>query len=83
LGNECNNMKRNDFIKAGALTGVTTLLAGANAFAKIITENDMNKLVDANGNYIQQSLPYNENFLKPYMDTETKHLHYAFHHGGP
>ncbi|HEX3024082.1 MAG TPA: hypothetical protein VHP12_02630 [Chitinophagaceae bacterium] len=39
-------------------------------------------MVDANGNYIQQSLPYSESFLEPYMDAETMHLHYTFHHGG-
>jgi Fe-Mn family superoxide dismutase len=38
--------------------------------------------VDTNGNYIQQALPYNETFLEPYMDAETMHLHYTFHHGG-
>ena len=38
--------------------------------------------MDSNGTYIQQSLPYNENFLEPYMYPEIMHLHYAFRHGG-
>ena len=42
----------------------------------------MDKLVDENGNFIQQKLPYAENYLEPYMDAETLHLHYTFHHGG-
>lgn len=29
-----------------------------------------------------RTLPYNENFIEPYMDAETLHLHYTFHHGG-
>ena len=29
-----------------------------------------------------QPLPYAENHLEPFMDEETVHLHYAFHHGG-
>ncbi len=58
------------------------MLATNNTFAQNLTNNDIDKLVDANGNYIQQALPYNENFLEPYMDAETMHLHYAFHHGG-
>lgn len=37
--------------------------------------------MDANGNFVLQPLPYAENF-EPYMDSETLHLHYTFHHGG-
>ncbi len=75
-------MKRKDFFKAGALIGAASLLPANNAFAQNLTNNDIDKLVDANGNYIQQALPYTENFLEPYMDAETMHLHYTFHHGG-
>lgn len=53
-----------------------------NAFTQNLSNNPTDKLVDANGNYIQQSLPYSESFLEPYMDAETMHLHYTFHHGG-
>ncbi len=41
----------------------------------------MDKLIDKDGNFALQSLPYNENFLEPHMDEETLHLHYTFHHG--
>jgi Fe-Mn family superoxide dismutase len=75
-------MNRKKFLKAGSFAGVATLLGTGNAFAKNLTNNDIDKLVDANGNYIHQALPYNENFLEPYMDAETMHLHYTFHHGG-
>lgn len=75
-------MDRKKFLKSGTLAGAATLLTTCNAFAKNLTDNPIDKLVDANGNYIQQALPYSENFLEPYMDAETMHLHYTFHHGG-
>ncbi len=64
------------------MVGAASLITHNNAFAQNLTNNNIDKLVDANGNYIQQALPYNENFLEPYMDAETLHLHYSFHHGG-
>jgi superoxide dismutase, Fe-Mn family len=75
-------MNRKGFLKSGTLAGAATLLSTSNAFAQNLTDNPIDKLVDANGNYIQQALPYSENFLEPYMDAETMHLHYTFHHGG-
>lgn len=75
-------MNRKDFLKSGTLAGAATLLSSRNAFAQNLTDNPIDKLVDANGNYIQQALPYGESFLEPHMDAETMHLHYTFHHGG-
>lgn len=75
-------MKRADFLKSGVLVGAASLINTNKAFAQNLTNNNIDKLVDANGNYIQQALPYSENFLEPYMDAETLHLHYTFHHGG-
>ena len=75
-------MNRANFLKSGSLLGAATLLATTNAFASNLADNNIDKLVDANGNYLHQPLPYNENFLEPYMDAETMHLHYTFHHGG-
>ena len=75
-------MNRKKFLKAGSLAGAVTILGSTNAFAKNLVYNDIDKLVDGSGNYILQPLPYNENFLEPYMDAETMHLHYTFHHGG-
>lgn len=75
-------MKRSDFLKTGTLLGTSTLFSVTNAFAQNLQNNDIDKLVDVNGNYIQQALPYTEGFLEPYMDAETMHLHYTFHHGG-
>ena len=75
-------MNRAIFLKSGVLVGAASLINTNNAFAQNLTNNNIDKLVDANGNYIQQALPYSENFLEPYMDAETLHLHYTFHHGG-
>lgn len=76
-------MNRKEFLKSGTLFGAAALvLPTTNAFAENLADNSIDKLVDANGNYIQQTLPYSENFLEPYMDAETLHLHYTFHHGG-
>ncbi|GGF28584.1 hypothetical protein [Flavobacterium limi] len=58
------------------------VLPTANAFSNNLAHNNIDKLADADGNYIQQTLPYNENFLEPYMDSEMLHLHYTFQHGG-
>lgn len=75
-------MNRKDFLKTGALTSAATVIGTNNAFSQNLTDNNIDKLVDANGNFVQQPLPYSENFLEPYMDSETLHLHYTFHHGG-
>ncbi len=75
-------MNRKDFLKSGSLASAATLIGTRNAFANNLINNDIDKLADANGNYILQPLPYNENFLEPFMDAETMHLHYTFHHGG-
>jgi len=77
-------MNRKDFLRSGTLIGAATVFSAgnANAFTQNLTDNPIDKLVDVNGNYIQQPLPYNESFLEPYMDAETMHLHYTFHHGG-
>jgi Fe-Mn family superoxide dismutase len=66
----------------GTLSGAASLLVNQQAFAGNLTNNSIDRLVDADGNYLQQPLPYSENFLEPYMDAETMHLHYTFHHGG-
>jgi superoxide dismutase, Fe-Mn family len=75
-------MNRKDFLKTSAILGGATLLPNNSAFTQNITENGIDKLVDADGNFALQPLPYTENFLEPYMDEETVHLHYTFHHGG-
>lgn len=75
-------MDRGEFLKTASLVGVTSLLASKNAFAENLLYNKIDKLADENGNFILQPLPYSENFLEPYMDSETVHLHYTFHHGG-
>jgi len=75
-------MNRKDFLRTGTALGAITLLPLNNAFTQSLASNSIDKLVDGNGNFIQQPLPYSETFLEPYMDAETLHLHYTFHHGG-
>ena len=74
-------MDRKEFLQNTAMIGVTILPTGS-LLAEKVSANQIDKLTDESGNFVQQSLPYNENFLEPYMDAETLHLHYTFHHGG-
>ncbi|HMC98228.1 MAG TPA: superoxide dismutase, partial [Flavobacteriales bacterium] len=50
--------------------------------AASLNESGLDRLTDANGQFVHGPLPYAEDFLEPYMDAETLHLHHAFHHGG-
>lgn len=75
-------MERKDFLKSGFIIGTGSIVGSPNAFSQNLISNDIDKLADANGNFIQPPLPYSESFLEPYMDAETLHLHYTFHHGG-
>ncbi|MFI5221335.1 MAG: superoxide dismutase [Bacteroidia bacterium] len=75
-------MNRKDFLQNSLILGGATILPENSILAANVSENGIDKLVDVNGNFIQQTLPYTENFLEPYMDAETMHLHYTFHHGG-
>nr|MBC7612009.1 superoxide dismutase [Pseudopedobacter sp.] len=75
-------MDRKVFLKNSLIIGGSTILPSNALFAASVTEGNIDKLVDTNGNFIQQTLPYAENFLEPSMDAETMHLHYTFHHGG-
>ncbi len=74
-------MNRKDFIKTTAILGGATLLPVDSALAHSLQESGMDRLVDKDGNFALQSLPYSESFLEPSMDQETLHLHYTFHHG--
>lgn len=75
-------MNRKDFFKTSAILGGATLLPNNSVFSQNLAENGIDKLVDADGNFALQPLSYSETFLEPYMDEETVHLHYTFHHGG-
>lgn len=75
-------MNRKTFIQNSLIIGGATILPVNSLLAATTNENGIDKLVDANGNFIQQALPYADNFLEPSMDAETMHLHYTFHHGG-
>lgn len=75
-------MDRKQFLTQSALAGAASFFASNQAFSQNLVSNNIDRLVDDKGIFIHQPLPYNENFLEPYMDTETLHLHYTFHHGG-
>lgn len=75
-------MNRKQFLQNSLILGGSTLLPSDSIFAASVNENGMERLSDADGNFIQQALPYAENFLEPQMDAETLHLHYTYHHGG-
>lgn len=75
-------MNRKEFFKTTSILGVASLLPANSIFANNILENGIDKLSDADGNFIQLPLPFANNFLEPSMDAETLHLHYTFHHGG-
>jgi Fe-Mn family superoxide dismutase len=74
-------MDRKDFLKAGAITTGLFFLNKNSVFAQSAQEG-IDKLTDKDGNFIHQPLPYQYNFLEPYMDEETLNLHHKFHHGG-
>src|SRR5215213_5737732 len=75
-------MDRKDFLKNTLIIGGASILPSNSLFSATATEAGIDKLTDEAGNFFHQSLPYSENFLEPYMDAETMHLHYTFHHGG-
>jgi superoxide dismutase, Fe-Mn family len=75
-------MNRKQFISASAILSATAILPAGSAAAQHYASNGFDKLTDANGNFNHLPLPYNKNFLEPYMDEETVYLHHTFHHGG-
>ncbi len=74
-------MNRKIFLQNSLMLGGASLLPIDSVFSQSVKESHMDKLTDDQGNFIQQPLPYNKNFLEPFMDEETLHLHYTFHHG--
>lgn len=74
-------MNRKNFIKNAAIIGSSSLLPANSVFAAGLQQSGMDKLIDQDGNFALQPLPYAETFLEPAMDQETVHLHYTFHHG--
>ncbi|MCX6221185.1 MAG: superoxide dismutase [Bacteroidia bacterium] len=74
-------MNRKQFFQNGLIVG-TTLLPTDSLFAEAAVHGGFDKLTDSEGNFVLQSLPYSENFLEPFVDAETMHLHYTYHHGG-
>lgn len=75
-------MNRKQFFQNSLIVGGTTLLPTNTLFAEAAVLGGFDKLTDVDGNFALQSLPYQEDYLEPFVDAETMHLHYTFHHGG-
>jgi superoxide dismutase, Fe-Mn family len=75
-------MNRKEFLQNGLILGGASILPTNSVLAANTSLNGLDRLTDAQGNFALQPLPFKENFLEPYMDEETVHLHYTFHHGG-
>ncbi len=74
-------MDRKDFLVSGLLVGGAALLPTGSLLSGADSTNGIDRLTDAEGKFVQAKLPYPEDFLEPYYDAETIHLHYTFHHG--
>lgn len=75
-------MNRKQFLSASTILSAATVLPTNSIVAQSYSENGFDKLTDKEGKFIHLPLPYNQNFLEPYMDEETLYLHHTFHHGG-
>ncbi len=74
-------MNRKEFLRNSLLLGGAVALNEQRAFASNLVVNGIDRLTDDQGNFVHQPLPFAENALEPFMDAETVHLHYTFHHG--
>jgi superoxide dismutase, Fe-Mn family len=75
-------MDRKKFLQNSMIIGGVAVLPVNSILAVYAGENGIDELADKDGNFSQQTLPYPEDFLEPYIDAETMKLHYTFHHGG-
>jgi superoxide dismutase, Fe-Mn family len=75
-------MDRKRFITDSLIIGGASILASNSALAFNVKNNGIDNLISADNKFSLSALPYSESYLEPYMDAETLHLHYTFHHGG-
>jgi Fe-Mn family superoxide dismutase len=75
-------MDRKNFLTAGLSLSALSILPPDSFFAQSMSGPTTDKLVDEKGEFALQPLPYQYDFLEPYMDAETVNLHHTFHHGG-
>ena len=75
-------MNRKKFLSSAGILSATAILPTTSLLANHYDNNGLDKLTDAEGNFVHLPLPYNKTFLEPYMDEETVYLHHTFHHGG-
>lgn len=75
-------MNRKEFLKNSVILTGASILPVNSVFSQNVTENGIDNLMDENGLFMQNPLPYAKSYLEPHMDEETVHLHFEFHHGG-
>jgi superoxide dismutase, Fe-Mn family len=75
-------MNRKEFLNTTSIFGLATVLPSNSIFVNNLDQNGIDKLSDKDGNFVQLPLPFSNSYLEPFMDEETLHLHYTFHHGG-
>jgi Fe-Mn family superoxide dismutase len=75
-------MDRKKFLSTTGVLAAASVLPTNSLLAHHYDNNGLDKLTDDKGTFIHLPLPYNKNFLEPYMDEETLYLHHTFHHGG-
>ncbi|TCJ12106.1 superoxide dismutase [Flaviaesturariibacter flavus] len=77
-------MDRKAFLQNASILAGASILPASSVFAHPFEPGGggLDRLTDAQGNFILNPLPYSESLLEPSMDAETLHLHHTFHHGG-
>jgi superoxide dismutase, Fe-Mn family len=75
-------MNRKEFLNTTSIFGLATVLPSNSIFVNNLDQNGIDKLSNKDGNFVQLPLPFSNSYLEPFMDEETLHLHYTFHHGG-
>lgn len=74
-------MTRKEFLNNSLTLGAAPILPFNNVFSESVISG-VDRLMNAEGKFELQPLPYALDTLEPYMDAETVNLHHKFHHGG-
>jgi len=72
---------RRDFLKKGALLGLTGLASGLIGKDKLDHIEHVSEMITSEGNlFVLPKLPYAYNALEPFIDKQTMEIHYTKHH---
>lgn len=72
---------RRDFLKKGALLGLSGLASGLMGNTKLNRIEQVSELITGDGNlFILPKLPYAYNALEPFIDKRTMEIHHTKHH---